>query len=278
MKTSKFTLLVVLTLPWLTALSARAQDSQTMTFTLTGQQPGPFNIGAKISGKKQTVPMTNGATTADADKPTAMFAKSSFPFFPDESHHHGNESHHKPKAGATPKPPFVPNVLNPLQPYTNSPPLGFPPFADPLPFDYVCHNYVWEQLTGVKSSGSKTPADIAQALGNLNFNPQTFKPGQSLPPKFPPGTVLQYADHVGIVGSDGTTIFNYTKPNNDYGLPAKLNMSPNANDLWKSSFTPKPTPAPGLIDRLVGGDTPVQPGTSTPYANSPVSVWEPPQQ
>ena len=115
---------------------------------------------------------------------------------------------------------------------------------------YVCHNYVYEQLTGQPSTHELDPDDVTNACSDLNFTPVTYLPHvDQLPDSFPPGTVLQFQNHTGIVGGDGKTVFNYTQPAPHAGIPYGSINQNTAQQIWNKR----------------------------PYQNSPVKVWTPPE-
>lgn len=257
-------------------------DSITKTLTLTGKQPGGFNIRAVVNGQANTVPMNSGENpnTPQAYPAQAMYDKQpgsaraerdqaapgNASFF--NKIFGGDESHHNPLEGAHT---HVPSPSNPNPPGTEHG-HSFPGNDNP----YVCHNYVAESLTGKQTINTANPEDIVGICTGLGFHPTEIPPDKknTMPETFPPGTVIQYLNHVGIIGSDGKTLFNYTQAAPEYNVPAALNQS-NPRDLWNKTYR-KPPEVQSPWDKFTGADAPTQPGTVRPYANSPVKIWTPP--
>ncbi len=264
--------------------------------TITGLQEGPYNIGAQVKPVNQTVPLANigkpakpmPQTAAANTSPSQPQSTSSpvdlgklFPnlFGGSEDHHHGPDGKDVPPFVSLPSQPPL-NGHTPSIDFPYLPELG-PRYDDG---DYHCYNYVFEQLTGVRSSRALNADDVTNLL--RSFTPQSYKPGTRLPENYPPGTVLLFAGHIGIVGSDGHTIFNYTKKSPANNIPATLHKSPSANTLWNHT-DPDPQPAeptnlgkPGFLESLIGPEKPpVQANTGNqPYAGAPVQVFTPPQK
>ncbi len=265
--------------------------------TITGLQEGPYNIGVRVQPVVQPVPLANvGKPTKPAPQTASTNISPSQPqtpsspvnlgtLFPnlfgsgDESHHHGPDGKDVPPFLSLPS-------LAPLNGHTPS--IDFPYLPDLGPryddSDYQCYNYVFEQLTGVRSSRALNADDVTNLLNS--FTTQSYKPGTRLPENYPPGTVLLLDGHVGIVGTDGHTIFNYTKKSPNNNIPATLHRSPSANALWNHT-DPPPQPSqptnlgePGFLESLVGpAEPPVQATTDNqPYAGDPVQVFTPPQK
>jgi hypothetical protein len=126
--------------------------------------------------------------------------------------------------------PFVPSVEKPFRDSVNKPPEGSL-FGDPLGFVYVCFNYVYEQLAGIKSDRRATAKDIEEAAAGLGYTPLTFLPGACLPSSYSPGTVVLFGGfHAGIVGVDGKTVFNYS-------LRTGLEKYQTVDEIWNCWIT-----------------------------------------
>jgi hypothetical protein len=297
------------------------------TFNITGKEAGPYNIKVTVNSPLQKIIEANNKTPLPPDSkpkdPTDTFGTLFPNLFGDESHHHGPDGTDKPfvtlgqpgdggsmkKGGGGP---LFPNLMGdeshhhgpngsdqPFVTLMESPPdpLGFieltlgNPYLQSLPprladDNYVCYNYAWEQLTGMPTDRMLNADDVKRLLRNYNHN--VYKPGSQLPDTFPPGTVLFFNGHVGIVGKDGKTVFNYTAESKENGLPPKLHITPSASDVWNTTNPDnkqsKPSdfnqPGQGFLDNFIpaSGETPAigrKPGNQ-PYVRSPAESYTPP--
>lgn len=265
-------------------------------FNITGKEAGPYNIKVTVQSPLQKIIEANNATPLPPDakqppklnEPPKSTLENLFPnLFGDESHHHGADGSdipftaidRPPGGGGSQPPTFVPppDMGQPFLP-------NLPPRLDDN--NYVCYNYVYEQLTGQPTTTQLDANSIKKLL--QDFNKEVYKPGAKLPDTFPPGTILFLNGHVGIVGKDGRTVFNYTIKSKDNGMPADLHKSPSAQDLWNTRNPDQVEAKPadykmsdeGFLDRfmLASGETKAvgqKPGKQ-PYAGAPVETYTPP--
>lgn len=165
--------------------------------------------------------------------------------------------------------PFVPSIDNFYRDSVHKPPEGWwwldrthPHLDFEFAYDYMCFNYVYEQVMGVKSNRYIPYKELCDAVAGLGYTPVTFQSASTLPSSFPPGTVIFFdAFHVGLIGDDGTAIFSYWARGNEAGLPtpAMIQRNHSAREIsykWRND--------PETLH-------PIQ-----PYAHLQVTIWIPP--
>lgn len=287
-------------------LTVEPNKPYNQTFNITGREPGPYNIGVTVkSPLQQVIDQNNKKAFPDSPLQQIIDANNAAPqpkdpepkepvkpkepnsilnnlfpnLFGDESHHHGSDGSDQPSTSSSTSGPGDYSTRTPslFQPYLPS----LPPRLDDD--TYVCYNYVYEQLTGQPTTTMLNPEDIKNLL--KAFTKQEYKSGTKLPDKFPPGTILFLAGHVGIVGQDGQTIFNYTKKSDENKLPATLHQTPSAQTLWQTRDPDQPkanqadyVPNDSIWDAFTPAVPAVEgrkPGKQ-PYVNSPVETYTPP--
>lgn len=296
-------------------------------FNITGKEAGPYNIKVTVNSPLQEIIEANNKTPlppeTKKESPIDTFSNLFPNLFGDESHHHGPDGSDKPfvtlpkPTGTTPTKPSggpFPNMMGdeshhhgpdgtdkPFVTLMESPPDPMEyidltidnPYLQTLPPrltdpDFVCYNYAYEQLTGMPTDRMLSADDVKRLLRKYNRN--VYKPGSQMPDTFPPGTVLFFNGHVGIVGKDGRTVFNYTAESKENGLPPKLHITPSANNLWNTTNPDykqsKPSdfkqPGEGFLDKFMppSGETPAtgRKSGNQPYAGSPAESYTPPNK